>query len=153
MRLLTFITLLLCLTFTPHAQVALNSALDVEADALDVHPTNGSAKFSGNVKLVHDGMTLTCNTLTLNSAKDNKKLDTATANGNVTLSFNGGTATGATAVWQTQTGDVVMSGSVKLSQNGSSLMGEKLTYNLNTKQARLTSGNTGRVKAVFMPSK
>jgi|GEM_PF-2190969 len=150
MRLLTLFLILLAPS--PAFSASFTGPLDIEADTLDVTPTNGKATFSGNVKLKHDGMTLHANTLKLNSTSNNK-IEQATANGNVKLTFNGGTATGQKAVWYTQKNDVILSGNVKLTQAGNTLTGEKLTYNLTSKKARLSSGNSGRVKAVFTPTK
>lgn len=156
MRLLFLLLLLaspLSLSSISHS-AELSGPLDIEADTLDVLPNKGKATFSGNVKLKQDGMTLNANNLTLNSVPgDTSTIKEAVARGNVKLTFKGGTATGTKAVWRTSKNDVVLSGAVKLTQGGNTLTGETLTYNLTTQQARLSSGNSGRVKAIFTPTK
>lgn len=156
MRFFTLIALFVALALTPQA-LELNNALDVEADTLDVLATEGRATFSGNVILAHEDMTLTCESLVLQNTPDNKKVAHATATKNVVFSFQDGLkvskATGDKAVWNTLKNVLTITGNVKLVQNQNTLTGTTLTYNLNTKKAKLSSSNSGRVKAVFTPSK
>ena len=123
--------------------------LNIEANSLSVERNTNTATFSGNVKAMQQNLTLTSNTLSVNYTGG--AVRTVTAEGNVRFQSGSDTATGNRAVYTPTNNQVVLTGTVVLTQNGTTLTGERLVYNLKTGLANLTSSGSGRVKAVILP--
>lgn len=126
--------------------------IQITANSLLVEHARGQASFEGNVKVVRADLTLTANQL--DAAYSKTGLGELTARGNVVIVRNGTvpeTAQGTTAVFNPATNILTLTGpKVTLKRGPSQLQGDKLVYNLNTQQARVTQQG-GPVQAVFTP--
>lgn len=152
----------LCLAFgagvaqaqTTGAQVAFGSfkgdptlPVEVTADQLQVDQTDGTAIFTGNVIVIQGEMRLTAPRVKVDYAQDRKAIARLDASGGVTLVNGGEAAESETAIYTIETGEVVMTGNVLVTQGTSALSGNQLTVDL-------TSGTgvmQGRVQTVFVP--
>ena len=125
--------------------------VEVTADALQVDQAAGSAVFSGNVLIVQGTMRLAAGEVRVAYAKaadgttDTGTIDSMTAVGGVTLATETEAAEATEAVYSPQSGQMVMTGNVLLTQGGNSVSGQTLTIDLNTGAGRMD----GRVKTVL----
>jgi lipopolysaccharide export system protein LptA len=122
--------------------------VEVTADQLRVNQTDGTAIFTGNVLVVQGTMRLTAAEVQVDYAADGKKIARLNATGGVTLVNGGEAAESHAAVYTIDTGAVVMTGDVLLTQGTSALSGKQLTVDLNTG----TGVMEGRVQTVFVPA-
>lgn len=121
--------------------------VEVTADQLNVNQADGSATFTGNVKVAQGEMRMTAPEVRVEYATDTKAISRLHATGGVTL-FNGAEAAeAAEAVYTIASGTVVMTGEVLLTQGSSAISGKQLTVDLNTG----TGVMEGRVQTVFVP--
>jgi lipopolysaccharide export system protein LptA len=123
--------------------------VEVTADQLQVNQADGTAVFTGNVIVIQGEMRLTAPLVKVNYAKDQKTIERLDASGGVTLVNGGEAAESKEAVYTIDTGEVVMTGDVLLTQGTSALSGNLLTVDLNTGQGVMQ----GRVQTVFVPGK
>jgi len=125
--------------------------VEVTADSLRVDQVAGSAVFTGNVLIVQGTMRLAAGEVHVAYAKaadgtaDTGTIDSMTATGGVTLATATEAAEAAEAVYSPQSGQLVMTGNVLLTQGGNSVSGQTLTIDLNTGAGQMD----GRVKTVL----
>lgn len=125
--------------------------VEVTADSLQVDQAAGSAVFTGNVLIVQGTMRLAAAEVRVAYAKaadgtpDTGTIDSMTATGGVTLATATEAAEAAEAVYSPQSGALVMTGDVLLTQGGNSVSGQSLTIDLGTGAGRMD----GRVKTVL----
>ncbi|AZL59224.1 lipopolysaccharide transport periplasmic protein LptA [Tabrizicola piscis] len=121
--------------------------VEVTADQLAVNNADGTALFSGNVKVVQGDMTLTAGEVEVKYGSEPGEIDQLLASGGVSVTNLGDAAKADGAVYTIKSGQIVMSGNVLLTQGPSSMQGQKLTINL-------TDGSgimEGRVTTTFVP--
>jgi lipopolysaccharide export system protein LptA len=121
--------------------------VEVTADQLAVNNADGTAVFSGNVKVVQGDMTLTAGEVQVKYGSEPGEIDQLLASGGVSVTNLGDAAKADGAVYTIKSGQIVMSGNVLLTQGPSSMQGQKLTINL-------TDGSgvmEGRVTTTFVP--
>lgn len=124
--------------------------VEVTSDSLAVNQTDGTAIFTGNVLVIQGDMRLTAAELTVvYSAQDQKKIESLTATGGVTLTAGPDAAESQDAVYTVDSGQVVMTGNVLLTQGANIISGQKLTVDLTTGKGNMD----GRVKTVLTPEK
>ena len=121
--------------------------VEVTADQLRVNQGNGTAIFTGNVIVIQGTMRLTAPEVQVDYAADGKKIARMHATGGVTLANGGEAAESQDAVYTIDSGEVVMTGDVLLTQGTSALSGKVLTVDLATG----TGVMEGRVQTVFVP--
>jgi lipopolysaccharide export system protein LptA len=136
------------------AQVAFGSMkgdptlpVEVTADQLRVNQADGTAIFTGSVIVVQGTMRLNAAEVQVDYAADGKAIARLHATGGVTLVNGGEAAESQEAVYTIETGEVVMTGDVLLTQGTSALSGKLLTVDLTTG----TGVMEGRVQTVFIP--
>ncbi|GAB4388592.1 lipopolysaccharide transport periplasmic protein LptA [Albidovulum sp.] len=122
--------------------------VEVTADSLSVSQPDGKAVFSGNVVVVQGDMRLAADEVTvIYGTADRRKIESLRAVGNVTLAAGADAAEADEALYTIDTGAVVLTGNVLLTQGPSTLSGQRLTVDL-------TSGTgtmEGRVRTVLDP--
>lgn len=122
--------------------------VEVTADQLAVNQTDGTATFSGNVLVAQGEMRLSAaEVLVEYGTEDRSQIARLHATGGVTLVSGADAAEAAEAVYTIDSGDVVMTGNVLLTQGANTITGQKLTVDLKTGTGRME----GRVKTVLQP--
>lgn len=121
--------------------------VEVDADTLSVDQAKGTAVFSGNVMVRQGEMRLTAGMVEVEYSADGSGIERMHATGGVTLVSPTDAAESSEAVYTIDSGNVVMTGNVLLTQGSSAISGQKLTVDL--KQG--TGTMSGRVKTVFTP--
>lgn len=121
--------------------------VEVTADSLSVDQADGSALFTGNVLVKQGDMRMTAGKIRVEYGADGKGIERLHATEGVTLVSPADAAEAAEAVYTIDSGSVVMTGNVLLTQGNAAISGEKLTVNLKDG----TGTMTGRVKTVFTP--
>jgi lipopolysaccharide export system protein LptA len=121
--------------------------VEVQADQLAVNNADGSAVFTGNVLVGQGEMRLAAGEVKVKYGADGKSIDTLVASGGVTISNLADAAEAREALYTIDSGVVVMTGDVLLTQGASAIAGQKLTINLKTG----TGVMEGRVSTTFVP--
>jgi lipopolysaccharide export system protein LptA len=125
-----------------------SAPVEVASDNLTVNQTDGSALFTGNVVIGQGEMRISADQVTVQYAEGGQnRIQTMTATGNVTL-VSGADATEAQrAVYDVDSGNVVLTGNVLLTQGRNVLSGDKITVDLASGSAQVN----GRVRSVLQP--
>lgn len=121
--------------------------VEVEADRLAVNNADGTAVFTGNVRVAQGEMRLAAAEVTVEYDSDGRSIARLHAIGGVTLASGRDAAEAAEAVYTIGSGVVVMTGAVLLTQGASVLSGQKLTVQLKDG----TGVMEGRVTSTFVP--
>ena len=120
----------------------------LDADTLAINNADGSARFTGNVVVAQGEMRLTAGEVQVEYLPDGGGIKTLHATGGVTLINAGDAAEAKEALYTIDTGNVVMTGDVLLTQGANAISGQKLVLNLKDG----TGVMEGRVQTVFTPS-
>jgi lipopolysaccharide export system protein LptA len=121
--------------------------VEVQADQLSVNNADGTAIFTGNVLVGQGEMRLSAGEVKVKYAADGKSIDQLLASGGVTISNLADAAEAREALYTIDSGVVVMTGDVLLTQGPSAIAGQKLTINLKSG----TGVMEGRVSTTFVP--
>jgi lipopolysaccharide export system protein LptA len=124
-----------------------NAPVQVQADQLAVNQADGTAVFTGNVVVTQGEMKLQAAEVRVEYSADKKAIDTLHASGGVTLATGTDAAQAAEADYKPDTGDLVMTGDVLLTQGPAAISGQKLVLSLKTG----TGTMDGRVTTTFTP--
>lgn len=120
----------------------------VVADQLSVNQTDGTALFKGNVVVTQGQMTLEAATLQVLYAADHKSIAHMKADGGVKLATQTDAASAQTADYAPDTGDLVLTGDVLMTQGDAAISGQKLVLSLRTGLGTMD----GRVTTTFTPA-
>jgi len=121
--------------------------VEVSADQFAVNNADGSAVFSGNVVVTQGKMKLSAATIQVKYGADRKSIDQLIASGGVIVTNLGDAAEAREAIYTIDTGMIVLTGEVLLTQGPSAMAGQKLTINLKDG----TGIMEGRVTTTFVP--
>lgn len=121
--------------------------VEVSADQFTVNNADGSAAFSGNVVVTQGEMRLAAAEVQVKYATDRSAIQELIASGGVTITNLGDAAEADGAVYTIDSGVIVMTGNVLLTQGPSAMAGQKLTINLKDG----TGVMSGRVTTTFVP--
>ena len=129
--------------------LAQNTTLPVEvkADTLAVNNADGTAVFYGNVLVGQGDMRLAAAKVTVEYGKDGKSIARLHATGGVTIANLADAAEAKEAVYSMDSGEIVLTGDVLLTQGASALSGQKLTIHLKDGTGTMQGG----VSTVFVP--
>lgn len=119
----------------------------LDADTLSINNADGSAQFSGNVVIVQGEMRMTAGNVQVEYSPDGGGIKTLHATGGVTLISATDAAEAKEAFYTIESGDVVMTGDVLLTQGKNAVSGQKLVLNLKSG----TGVMEGRVQTIFTP--
>jgi len=146
--------------------------IQIESDSLEVRDKKKEATFSGNVKVVQGDTTMTSRTLVVFYDQDQapakgakaKPMPAAApgaggtssirrleAKGHVVVTQKDQVVTGDSAVFETKTNLVTMTGNVVLTQGKNVLRGDRLLVDMTTGVSRVESDG-GRVQGLFQSS-
>ncbi|MDN5785777.1 lipopolysaccharide transport periplasmic protein LptA [Pseudorhodobacter sp.] len=123
--------------------------VEVSADNLAVNQADGTAVFSGNVLIGQGKMKISAGKVKVEYTNDGSGISKLFASEGVTLINATDAAEAREAVYTIDSGNVVMTGDVLLTQGGNALSGQKLVINLKAG----TGVMEGRVQTVFQPGK
>lgn len=123
--------------------------VEVSADQLAVNQADGTAVFTGNVLVGQGEMRLSAGEVKVEYTADGSSISRLFASGGVTLINATDAAESREAVYSIDSGQVVMTGDVLLTQGNNALSGQKLVINLKSG----TGVMEGRVQTVFQPGK
>ena len=119
----------------------------LDADSLAINNADGSAVFTGNVVVVQGEMQLKAGEVQVEYLPDGGGIKTLHAKGGVTLVNAADAAEAREAIYTIESGNVVMTGDVLLTQGQNAISGQKLVINLKDG----TGVMEGRVQTVFNP--
>ncbi|RUS64931.1 lipopolysaccharide transport periplasmic protein LptA [Pseudorhodobacter sp. E13] len=123
--------------------------VEVTADNLAVNQADGTAEFSGNVLVGQGDMRLSAGRVKVEYTADGTGISRLFASEGVTLINATDAAEAREAIYTIESGEVVMTGDVLLTQGGNALSGQKLVIDLKAG----TGVMEGRVQTVFQPGK
>ncbi len=123
--------------------------VEVSADNLSVNQADGTAVFSGNVLVGQGEMRLSAGRVKVEYTTDGTGISKLFASEGVTLINATDAAEARDAIYTIDSGQVVMTGDVLLTQGGNALSGQKLVIDLKAG----TGVMEGRVQTVFQPGK
>jgi lipopolysaccharide export system protein LptA len=118
--------------------------VDIEADRLDVSTRNGAAVFRGNVKATRGDIVVRGNSLALSYDQKTRKVTTLTADGNVSILWQGKEATCSRVVYSLNREVMVLTGNVIIVRGQERLSGQKVTLDLKN-DSQTVEGGGGRV--------
>lgn len=121
--------------------------VEIKADTLSVNNADGSAVFSGNVLVGQGEMRLTAAEVRVEYAADSRAIRRLHATGGVTIASAQDAAESREAVYEIDSGLVVMTGDVLLTQGASALSGQKLTIRMKSGTGLMEGG----VSTTFLP--
>ncbi len=122
--------------------------VEIAADQLTVNQADGSAIFTGNVLAAQGDMRLSAVVVRVEYSADGKGIARLHASGGVTLANLTEAAEAQEAIYTIDSGQVVMTGDVLLTQGSSAISGQKLVIELKSG----TGTMEGRVQTVFVPA-
>lgn len=121
--------------------------VEVKAETLNVNQADGSATFTGNVRVAQGEMRLAAQSVRVEYGESGKSIEKLHASGGVTLASATDAAEAKEAVYTIATGLVVMTGDVLLTQGKSAISGQKLVIDLKAGTGRMEGG----VSTIFVP--
>jgi lipopolysaccharide export system protein LptA len=121
--------------------------VEMQADQLAVNNADGSAVFSGNVRVTQGEMVLSAGEVKVKYGAKQGEIEQLIASGGVTVTNLGDAAKASEAVYTIASGVIVLTGDVLLTQGPSSMAGQKLTINLKDGSGIME----GRVTTTFVP--
>lgn len=124
-----------------------SAPVQVSANRLAVNQADGTAVFTGNVVVTQGDMKLQAGEVRIEYAADKKAISALHASGGVTLGAGTDAAQASEADYKPDSGDLVMTGDVLLTQGAAAISGQKLVLSLKTG----TGTMEGRVTTTFTP--
>ena len=121
--------------------------VQVTADQLAVNNADGTAVFTGSVVVTQGEMKLAAAEVKVTYGTEKNDIESLVASGGVTVTNLGDAAEAKEAVYTIDSGVIVLSGDVLLTQGPSAMAGQKLTINLKDG----TGVMEGRVTTTFQP--
>lgn len=129
-----------------------NAPVEVSAENLEVNQTDGSARFTGDVVIIQGVMRLSADIVhvTYKTGDDQQKtgIESLSASGKVILVNGPDAAEADKAEYNIDSGTIIMSGNVLLSQSGTVLTSNRMVVNLTSGTAEMA----GRVKTIINPN-
>lgn len=121
--------------------------VQVTADQLAVNNADGTAVFSGNVVVTQGEMKMAAGEVKVTYGDGQSDIESLAATGGVTVTNLGDAAEAREALYTIDSGVIVLSGDVLLTQGPSAMAGQKLTIDLKDG----TGVMEGRVTTTFQP--
>lgn len=122
--------------------------VEVTAETLKVDQSTGQANFTGNVLIGQGQMRLSADSVTVTYAQGGQqKIKSLNASGRVTLVNGPDAAEAAEAVYDVETGNIVLTGDAIVTQGQNVLAGDRIEVNLTDGTASVA----GRVRTVLQP--
>ncbi len=116
--------------------------VEITSENLTVNQADGTAVFSGQVLVIQGEMRLEAGEIRVQYDVTGKAIDKLFASGGVLMVNASDAAQAAEAVYTIDTGEVVMSGGVLMSQGQTTIKGDQLHINLKSGTGRMEGGVT-----------
>jgi len=127
--------------------------IEITADTLNADSDGRTVTFEGNVVATQGGVTLHADRLFAEYSRGQNAIEKITADGNVRVVQEGREARAAHAVFYNLEQRIVLSGGADLQQGENTLKGDTVTIYLRENRSVVTSGESGRVRAVLHPQR
>ncbi len=127
--------------------------IEITADTLNADSDGRTVTFEGNVVATQGDVTLHADRLYAEYSRGQNAIEKITADGNVRVVQEGREARAAHAVFYNLEQRIVLSGGADLQQGENTLKGDSVTIYLRENRSVVTSGESGRVRAVFHPQR
>lgn len=126
-----------------------SAPVEVAADNLEVDQATGRATLTGNVVIVQDEFRLSARRVIVDYATvaGDRRIERMNATGNVLIVAGPDAAEGQEAVYVLGTSEILMTGDVVVTQDGTTLAGDRLAVNLQSGAGTVT----GRVRTTLQP--
>jgi lipopolysaccharide export system protein LptA len=121
--------------------------VEVTAETFGVNNADGTAVFSGNVVVIQGAMKLSAAEVRVIYNQDQTAIDQLIASGGVTIVNLADAAEAREAVYAIESGQIVLTGDVLLTQGATAMAGQKLTVNLKDGTGLME----GQVTTTFVP--
>ena len=122
-----------------------SAPVEVTANELNVDQNTGAAVFTGDVVIGQGDMRLSAPRVLVTYLEDQAGIERLEATGGVTLVSGPDAAESQRADYDIETGVIVMTGDVLMTQGNSALSADRMTVNLDDGTARMQ----GRVKTIL----
>lgn len=122
--------------------------VEVSADQLAVDQADGAATFSGHVRVSQGALVMTAAEIRVEYAAEAGRIARLHAKGGVTFANAGNAAEAGEAIYTIDSGSLVMTGNVLLTQGKTAISGQKLVVDLKAGSGVME----GRVQTVFQPN-
>jgi lipopolysaccharide export system protein LptA len=122
--------------------------VEVTAEQLQVDQADGSATFTGNVRIAQGELRLAAGAVRVEYAEEAGEIARLHATGGVTFANQAEAAESREAVYTIETGLIEMTGDVLLTQGGTAISGQKLVIDLKAGTGVMEGG----VQTVFQPA-
>jgi lipopolysaccharide export system protein LptA len=127
--------------------------IEITADTLNADSDGRTVTFEGIVVATQAGVTLHADRLFAEYSRGQNVIGKITADGNVRVVQEGREARAAHAVFYNLEQRIVLSGGADLQQGENTLKGDTVTIYLRENRSVVTSGESGRVRAVLHPQR
>lgn len=125
----------------------ISAPVEVTADGLSIDQQSGAATFEGNVLVIQGALRLSAGKVAVSYGGDAGGVQRLQATGGVTLTTAVEAAEASEANYDVVSGQLVMSGSVLLTQGQATIAGDRLVADLGAGTGRME----GRVRTQFQP--
>lgn len=122
-----------------------DAPVEVEAENLSVNQKDGTAEFTGDVRIVQGEMRLNAPRVLVEYTEDQSAVERLEATGGVTIVSGEDAAESEAADYLVQEGVIVMTGAVTIVQGPNTLSSDKVTIDLDAGTAQME----GRVRTVL----
>ncbi|OWU86283.1 organic solvent tolerance protein OstA [Oceanicola sp. 22II-s10i] len=134
------------LAFGQNAQNS-DEPVEVEADSLAISQNDGTAEFTGNVKMTQGDLRMTAPRVLVRYAEDQSRIQSLEATGGVVIVSGEDVAESERADYDVDAAEIVLSGSVTVVQGQTTLTSERMTISLDNGTAVMQ----GRVRTLLQP--
>jgi lipopolysaccharide export system protein LptA len=123
--------------------------VEVAADSLEIDQATGRATLTGNVVIAQGDLRLSADLVTVDYATvdGERRIERLNASGSVIVVAGADAAEGQEATYTLGTSEIMLEGDVLVTQDGSTLAGDRLAVNLETGSGTVT----GRVRTTLQP--
>ncbi len=128
-----------------------SGTIEISSRRLEADHAAGKVKFIGDVVAVQGDTTIRAEELVLFQSDKEQRIERIEAFRQVRIEQGGRIATGNKAVLDRTRGQVVLTGSPKVSQGADFVEGDEIVFFLDSERSIVRSKGSERVKAVFHP--
>lgn len=118
----------------------LNQPIQIKSNELSTDSANRTATFTGKVSARQSDVTIYCDRLVIHYSETGKEVDKVEAFGNVRIVQANRVGQAGHAIYESQTGKIVLDDNPKVYQGEDEVTGKVITYHLDTQRSEVTGG-------------